>query len=305
LFILLYVIGVGLLVVVSSAMRWRILTRAESAWLPFISFWVYGLAYFYVPSPTVQVGAGMSIVLTVMAGWLARHPALRTPSLTGLSVTGAVLAALSFSSLDPTGIAWAAAALGVLFVSREIISNFLGVFSHLLVIGSVIVAFWRGQLLALAHTNWDIRILGGLSLGLLLFGHYYLAGNSRKSRGKVEANRLLAPLTLFWAVVVFFCVMRLTAFQIFAAGNAYQLSQTVTLTGLAIAALSVGKWLNKQVWYYIGLLGIAVLTFRVVFFDMFSLQGSYLLGSVCSLGAASVMTSLALRRREPKPDKNR
>ncbi len=291
--LLLCALGVWVLVAANHALRIDRLAAGESAWLPVTTVWAYGLAFFHSPGTAAPAGVGLAAVLMALAAWLGwrRTPWVR--SLIGMATSGGLLAALVLFPLDPSGLGLAAAALGMFAAGHATRSNFLAVLSQLLAVGALVAVLARGELLVMPATDLGHRLLLGSGLGLALYCHYLAAA----SRRGPEAGRLLAWVSLVCGTVVVFCVLRLCAFELLGSGSSFQLSQTMLIAGFSILSLAMGKWLNGKVFSTLGLVCLALLAARVVFRDMFSLQGPHLVGSVASLGTASVICSLVLRKR--------
>lgn len=186
--------------------------------------------------------------------------------------------------------------LGVFFVGHRMKNTFLHVFSQLLVVAATIAAFLSGGLLGTPAGGSAADVLAGAATAIFAFLHAWaLGGRGLRGRGTALLG-WLAPVSLAGAVALAYATLRLTAFHLVGGDQAFRVSETILLAVFAVLGLALGRRLEIRSLLGFGLVGTGLLAVKVVFFDLFSMEGGSLLGSVVALGLAFVVASLALRR---------
>lgn len=290
-------IAVWALVCVNHIVRAKVIDTLEAAWLPVATAWALGLAIYASPLPAAAAGCACAAALLYAGTRGGATP--RPAGALGAATAGALAALIALPVLDPTFLLLAAAALWLLWSARRASSVYLGALGQLLAAAAAI-----GTLASLA-VPLDHAAGAGARLGAaagvcaLLFAHYF--GAAGLTAGPLKTVRLSAPLTLVCALATTFGLLRGLAIVAFDPGKAAHLAQTLALGGLALTTLGLGRYLRQRTLSVVGLAGVALFAVRVVFWDLFSLEGAYLVVSVLWLGAASVVTSLVLRHGLPPP----
>jgi hypothetical protein len=292
---LLCVLAAWVLVTVNHVLRAKIMGGAEAVWLPLTTLWASGLAMFAHWKPILPVLLGLAVLLLGIAGLLAWQRYDVKEFLFGLLTTGGLGTFLSQGSLEPHGLALALYGLGLLVIGRRMNSNYLYVLSQMLVVGSI--AFLSMRLLEAPVANLIVGLLAGTGLAFLCAAHAWLLGGRGLKGDGSKPRRWLVTAPLACTVVAVFVTLRAAAFDLVGPGQHFDLAQTVLLACLSLLGLTIGQWAGIATLKGLGTLGIGLLGFKVVFFDLFVLDGGPLLGSVLSLGLVFAVASLALRRR--------
>ncbi|MBI5528443.1 MAG: hypothetical protein HY897_19090 [Deltaproteobacteria bacterium] len=289
----------GLFAVVGSnhAWRWRALGAFESALFPLAGAWAYCLLLYYSPekAPFFGLPAGAGALALAMVA-----PGLGDAG--GRAFGGAVAASaltlgLSLPSLDSTGIGLAVAALAIHAAGRSGRSGTARVFSQLLAVEAAAVALTVGRLYTAGGSGFAAILTPAAILAVLLVAHYRVAGSPHGDGKGAFAPRVIAPISLVAGLAVFFFALRGAALLWLGRGPAFGFSQTLVLAAAATGVLCLGAGSGTQAVYYIGLGGAVLAAAKVVFWDLATLEGSYLLASVVTLGVESVIAALAIRRR--------
>jgi hypothetical protein len=293
-------VGVFVLTGASHAWRWRSLGAFESVLFPLAGAWAYCLTLYYSPAKApffgLLAGAG-ALTLARVAPGLGDAG---SRAFGGAVAAGVVTLGLSLPSLDPTGIGLGVAALLVHAAGNPARSAAAAIFSQLLSVEAAAVALIANRLYTTPGSGFVAILVPAAALALLLTVHFRAAGLTRGDGKGAWVSRIAAPVSLVAGLAVTFFALRGAALLWLGSGPAAGLSQTLVLAVAATAVLCVGARLATQAVYYVGLGGVVLAAAKVVFWDLVTLEGSYLLASVVTLGVESVIAALAIRRRHER-----
>ena len=290
--------GVAAVWAAVAVSQWRRSASAsigESVWFPLVSLWALGLVLY--GAPTVAVWCGLFAALLLFIGVAVRTGAEGwSPGLASLAAGAGGVSALSLPWLPGGGPALVLAALVLLQLALRADSSFVVALSAVLalvVIGVTVLASDSALLIAGAAAS---TIFWGAAGGGVLLVHYRLGRRADESNPGGKLANSLALVSLFLGVVLCYLVLRQIAFLAAGPGVSFQVAQTVLLAITCVALLLASFLLRIPDLYSLGLVAVVFLGGKVVLLDLFSLQGVGLLVSVLSLGLASAVASLAIRK---------
>jgi hypothetical protein len=277
----------------------RILGKVASpapGWLPFFSLWAIGLGAFLDPLVTSWVALGGAAGVGLVTMVVVRRGRLGTGAV-GLAAASIFLVAGAAIAVPGRSLLLA---LWVLFAashSRRLTSNLLALLAGLLALGAALFASLDAGLIVRDPALSPYAVVALLVVAAL-FAHYFRYRPAGEEETRPPANGYVAPISLFAGVVILYLVGRGLLALVVPSEEVYHLSQTVLLGLFAIIALLLGRVARIALPAWVGILALLLLIGRIVFMDLFTLQGIPLLLSIVTLGAASGIASMALRHRE-------
>ena len=106
-------------------------------------------------------------------------------------------------------------------------------------------------------------------------------------------------------IVVLFFAGRLISFRMLGFTKMYDLSLTFILAAICIVSQVLAARLSNKTIRNAGIVGVLILTGKVVFRDMMSMDAAHTMGSLGALTAVFVVTSIFFRwnKSEDHPDR--
>jgi len=275
----------------------RILGKVASpapGWLPFFSLWAIGLGAFLDPTVTSWAALGTGIGVGVTAMVVVRRGRLGAGAV-GLAAASIFLIAGTAIAVPGRSIVLALWVLFAASLARRLTSNLLGILAAILSLGAAfLVSLDAG--FVVRDPALSPYAAAAVLVAALLFAHYFRYRPPGEEETKPPANGYVAPISLFGGVVVLYLLGRTLLAPVAPSEEVFHLLQTVLLGLFAILALLLGRVPHVALPAWVGILALLLLIGRVVFMDLFSLQGIPLLLSIVTLGVASGIASMALRR---------
>ncbi len=288
------VLGIWLVVLVYHLRMLGKVASPAPGWLPFFSLWAVGLGAFLNPVMASWLALAAAVGVAVVAMVAVRRHQLR-PGAVGLAVASAFLLAGSAIAVPGRSLLFAVCLLVTAFFARQLVSNLLGALAALLAVAAaVFVALDSG--LVVSEPALSLQAVGAVVVASILMAHYFKYRAVGEAETSPPANGYSAPISLIGGVVVLYLLGRALLVPVATSEETYHLLQTALLGFFAVLGLLLGRSRQAALPAWVGVLALVFLVARVALMDLFILQGIPLLLSIVTLGIASGIASMALRR---------